>query len=92
MRGTNLVTNDDNHWGPNSFVIGVLAQRIAMSDDLPVSLDELKPDEIQELLAEEGIEATEEQIKLITAFVISVGGLENAQGLFDELRQLRPAA
>jgi hypothetical protein len=29
---------------------------------------------------------------MITAFVTAVGGLENAQGLFDELRQLRPAA
>jgi hypothetical protein len=63
-----------------------------MSDDLPLSLDELTPEEIQELLAEEGIEATEEQVRMITAFVASVGGLENAQGLFDELRQLRPAA
>jgi hypothetical protein len=63
-----------------------------MSDDLPVRLEELKPDEIQELLEEEGIEATEEQIRMITAFVASVGGLENAQGLFDELRELRPAA
>lgn len=67
-------------------------QERTMSDDLPVSLDDLQPDEIQELLAEEGIEATEEQVRMITAFVASVGGLENAQGLFDELRQLRPAA
>jgi tryptophan synthase beta subunit len=63
-----------------------------MSDELDVRLEDLQPDEIQELLAEEGIEATEEQIKLITSFVAAVGGLENAQGLFDELRQLRPAA
>lgn len=63
-----------------------------MSDELEVQLDELRPDEIQELLEEEGIEATEEQIQLITAFVTAVGGLANAQGLFDELRQLRPAA
>lgn len=63
-----------------------------MSEDLPVRLDELKPDEIQELLEEAGIEATEEQVRMITAFIHSVGGLENAQGLFDELRELRPAA
>lgn len=63
-----------------------------MSDELPVRVEELKPDEIQELLEEEGIEATEEQVRMITAFIISVGGLENAQGLFDELRELRPAA
>ena len=63
-----------------------------MSDDLPVRLEELKPEEIQELLEEEGIEATEEQVRMITAFIASVGGLENAQGLFDELRELRPAA
>ena len=63
-----------------------------MSDELEVRLEDLQPDEIQELLAEEGIEATEEQVKMITAFVTAVGGLENAQGLFDELRQLRPAA
>jgi hypothetical protein len=62
------------------------------SDELPVRLEDLKADEIQELLAEEGIDATDEQIRMITAFVVSVGGLENAQGLFDELRQLRPAA
>ena len=63
-----------------------------MSDDLPVRLEELKPEEIQELLEEEGIEATEEQVRMITAFIASMGGLENAQGLFDELRELRPAA
>lgn len=63
-----------------------------MSDELPVRLTDLQPDEIQELLAEEGIDATEEQIRMITAFITSVGGLENAQGLFDELRELRPAA
>ena len=61
-------------------------------DDQPVRLAELHPDEIQELLEEAGIEATEEQVKMITAFVASVGGLENAQGLFDELKELRPAA
>lgn len=63
-----------------------------MSDDSPIRVEELKPDEIQELLEEEGIEATEEQVRMITAFIASVGGLENAQGLFDELRELRPAA
>lgn len=72
----------------------------AMSDELPVCLpvrlpvrlDDLQLDEIQELLEEEGIEASAEQVRMITAFIASVGGLENAQGLFDELRQLRPAA
>lgn len=65
---------------------------LIMSDELPVRLEDLQPDEIQELLEEEGIEATEEQIRMITAFIASVGGLDNAQGLFDELRELRPAA
>ncbi|QDU28797.1 hypothetical protein ETAA8_39020 [Anatilimnocola aggregata] len=63
-----------------------------MSDEVPVRLEDLQIDEIQELLEEEGIEATVEQVRMITAFVTSVGGLENAQGLFDEIRQLRPAA
>lgn len=63
-----------------------------MSDENLVRLEDLQLDEIQELLAEEGIDATDEQIRMITAFVKSVGGLENAQGLFDELRELRPAA
>jgi hypothetical protein len=74
--------------------LGFFAQNgvLLMSDELPVRLEDLQPDEIQELLEEEGIEATEEQVRMITAFIASVGGLENAQGLFDELRELRPAA
>jgi|GEM_PF-4966924 len=64
-----------------------------MSDDAQsIRLADLQPDEIQELLEEAGIEATDGQVKMITAFIASVGGLENAQGLFDELQELRPAA
>lgn len=57
-----------------------------MNDDLDVRLEDLADDEIQELLAESGLELAPEQIAQLAQFVAQAGGLEEARLVLDQLR------
>jgi hypothetical protein len=49
-------------------------------------------DEIQELLAEEGAQISNEQAKVLAAFVANVGGLEDALAILSDLSKQSRAA
>jgi hypothetical protein len=57
-----------------------------MNDDLDVHLEDLAHDEIQELLAESGLELAPDQIAQLAQFIAQAGGLEEARLVLDQLR------
>ena len=63
-----------------------------MNDEVEVGLEDLKLEEIQQLLAAEGHEVSCEHAQMIANFVKEVGGLEEALQVLGELRQDRHAA
>lgn len=62
-----------------------------MNDDLDVRLEDLAHDEIQELLADSGLELSPEQIAQLAQFVAQAGGLEEARLVLDQLRAAKAA-
>ncbi len=62
-----------------------------MNDDLDVRLEDLAHDEIQELLAESGLELAPDQIAQLAQFVAQAGGLEEARLVLDQLRAAKAA-
>ena len=62
-----------------------------MNDDLDVRLEDLAHDEIQELLADSGLELSPEQIAQLAQFVAQAGGLEEARMVLDQLRAAKAA-
>ena len=56
-----------------------------MSDEMDVRLQDLAIEEVRELLLEAGVEATYEQAAQLSAFVASIGDLDEALALLEEM-------
>ena len=63
-----------------------------MEDEIEGRLEDLQLVEIQELLAEHGIELGEAEIADLARFVHEAGGLEEALEAFEQLSQGKEAA
>lgn len=64
-----------------------------MDDELPeIPWGEFTPDEIVELLAEEGAEISAEEAVVLRELIASAGSLDAALDVLDELSQRRDAA
>ena len=62
-----------------------------MDDEIEGGLEDLQLVEIQELLEENGIELSEQEIAWLTELVAQMGGLEEALAALSQL-SVRPAA
>lgn len=56
-----------------------------MREEMDVRLQDLAIEEVRELLLEAGVEATYEQAAVLSAFVASIGDLDEALALLEEM-------
>jgi hypothetical protein len=58
----------------------------------PIEVNALKADELRELLADEGARLSLAQAEQLSAFIVQVGGLENALAALAQLKSQAKAA